>query len=165
MDDRLTATMQTVMTAEQRARELGLDLAIQPTPLANYLPAVRSGNHVYLSGHIPPAGQDGRRPTGKVGVDLTVDEAYAIARKVGVALLATLRAELGSLDHVRRIVKVVGMVNAAPDFTDQPRVVNGVSDLLVEVFGEAGRHARSAVGVGSLPLGVPVEVEMVVEVE
>jgi enamine deaminase RidA (YjgF/YER057c/UK114 family) len=154
------------MSAEERAGELGLDLSEPAVPVANYVPAVRTGNLVFLSGHIPPAGPDGSRPAGKVGADLDADQAYLIARNVAVAMLASLRAEVGSLDRVRRIVKVVGMVNATPDFSQQPRVVNGASDLMVEVFGEAiGKHARSAIGVASLPGNVPVEIEMVVEVE
>ncbi len=153
------------MTAEERARELGLDLAAQPRPVANYVPAARAGDLLYLSGHIPAPDANGRRPSGKVGIDLSVEEAYQIAREVAVALISTVRAELGSLDRVRRVVKVVGMVNAGPDFSQQPQVINGASDLLVEVFGDRGRHARSAVGVASLPLDVPVEIEMVVQVE
>ena len=154
------------MTAEDRIRELGLDLTRPATPLANYLPTVRTGNLVYLSGHVPPANSEGVRPAGRLGADLDVEQGYAAARAVAVAMLASLRAEVGSLDRVRRIVKVLGMVNAAPDFAQHPRVINGASDLLVEVFGEAiGKHARSAVGVAGLPSGVPVEIEMIVEVE
>jgi enamine deaminase RidA (YjgF/YER057c/UK114 family) len=153
------------MTAEENARQLGLDLTRPATPVANYVPTVRTGNLVFLSGHVPPPGPDGSRPAGKVGADFDVDDAYRIARGVAAAMLASLRAEIGSLDKVRRVVKVLGMVNATPEFTQHPRVVNGASDLLVEVFGEAiGKHARSAVGVGSLPSNVPVEIEMVVEV-
>jgi enamine deaminase RidA (YjgF/YER057c/UK114 family) len=115
---------------------------------------------------VPPAGPDGSRPAGKLGADLDADQGYQIARSVAVAMLASVRAEIGSLDRVRRVVKVLGMVNASPDFTQHPRVLNGASDLLVEVFGEAaGKHARSAIGVGSLPSNVPIEIEMVVEVE
>lgn len=152
------------MTAEQRASELGLDLSKRPTPAANYVPAVRTGNLLFLSGHVPPPAPDGTRASGKLGADLTVEEGYQVARSVATALLSTIKAELGSLDRVARVVKVLGMVNATPDFTQHPRVMNGASDLLVEVFGEIGRHARSAVGVGSLPGNVPVEIEMVVEV-
>jgi enamine deaminase RidA (YjgF/YER057c/UK114 family) len=154
------------MTAEDKVRELGLDLSRPATPVANYVPAVRTGNLVFLSGHVSPAGADGSRPAGKVGAEFDVDQAYQIARTVAVAMLASLRAEIGSLDRVSRIVKVLGMVNATAGFTQHPRVVNGASDLFVEVFGEAiGKHARSAVGVGSLPANVPIEIEMVVEVE
>jgi enamine deaminase RidA (YjgF/YER057c/UK114 family) len=154
------------VSAEERARQLGLDLSRPATPVANYVPAVRVGDLVFLSGHVPPPAPDGSRPAGKLGAEFDVDQGYQIARSVAVALLASLRAEIGSLDRVRRVVKVLGMVNATPDFGQHPRVINGASDLLVEVFGEtAGKHARSAVGVGSLPSGVPVEIEMIVEVE
>jgi enamine deaminase RidA (YjgF/YER057c/UK114 family) len=154
------------VSAEDRARALGLDLSRPATPVANYVPAVRSGNLVFLSGHVPPAGSDGSRPAGKLGADLDADQGYQIARAVAGAMLASLRAEIGTLDRVRRVVKVLGMVNASPDFIQHPRVLNGASDLLVEVFGEAaGKHARSAIGVGSLPSNVPIEIEMVVEVE
>ncbi|HEY7269763.1 MAG TPA: RidA family protein [Dehalococcoidia bacterium] len=153
------------MSAEDNARDLGLDLAKPATPMANYVPAVRTGNLVYLSGHVPPAAPDGSRPAGKVGADLDIDAAYQLARTVAVAMLASLRAEIGSLDRVTRVVKVLGMVNVTPDFTQHPRVVNGASDLLVEVFGEAiGKHARTAVGVAGLPANVPIEIEMVVEI-
>src|SRR5205823_4141885 len=115
--------------------------------------------------HLPAPDASGNRPAGKLGANLSPEEGYKLARDAAITLLATLRRELGSLDRVRNVVKVVGFVNSAPDFIQQPQVVNGASDLLVEVFGpEIGRHARSAVGVVSLPLGVPVEVEMVVEV-
>lgn len=154
------------MSVEDRAQELGLDLTRPGAPVANYVPAVRAGNLVFLSGHVPPPGPDGARPSGKVGADFDVDLAYQIARQVAVAMLASLRGEIGSLDKVRRIVKVTGFVNATTDFTQHPRVVNGASDLLVEVFGEAiGKHARSAIGVGSLPSNVPIEIEMLVEVQ
>jgi enamine deaminase RidA (YjgF/YER057c/UK114 family) len=154
------------MTAEQRIRELGLNLEAPAGPLANYVPMVRTGNLLFLSGHLPAAGADGSRPAGKLGADLSVEQGYAAARQAAIALLTTIRRELGSLDRVRRIVKVLALVNSAPDFVQQPQVVNGASDLLVEVFGEAiGRHARSAVGAVSLPLNAPVEIEMVVEVE
>jgi enamine deaminase RidA (YjgF/YER057c/UK114 family) len=153
------------VTAEDRARDLGLDLSRPASPLANYVPAVRTGNLVFISGHVPPAGPDGARPNGKVGAEFDVELAYQIARQVAIAMLASLRAEIGSLDKVTRVVKVMGMVNATPEFSQQPRVVNGASDLLVEVFGEAiGKHARSAIGVVSLPSNVPIEIEMVVEV-
>lgn len=154
------------MTAEEKARELGLDLSRPVTPVANYVPAVRTGNLVFLSGHVPPAGPDGARPSGKLGAEFDVEQGYQIARAVAGAMLTSLRAEAGSLDRVKRIVKVLGIVNATSDFTQHPRVVNGASDLLVEVFGEAiGKHARSAIGVGSLPANVPMEIEMVAEVE
>src|SRR5690606_15774529 len=113
----------------------------------------------------PRAGKDGKLPKGKVGREFSVEQGYEHARSVGLDLLAVMRAELGSLDRVKRVVKVLGMVNAVPEFEDQPKVINGCSDLFVEVLGERGRHARSAVGVGSLPMGIPVEIECIVEVE
>jgi enamine deaminase RidA (YjgF/YER057c/UK114 family) len=150
------------MGAEERARELGLDLSVRGGPMANYVPAVRAGGLVFLAGH-GPRRPDGSYVTGRLGADLSLEEGYAAARLAAVALLASLRAEVGSLDRVRRVVKVLGMVNATPEFRDHPRVVNGASDLLTDVFGEAGRHARSAVGMAGLPMGIAVEVEMVVE--
>ena len=148
--------------AEAKARELGLDLTANP-PVANYVPAVRTGDLVFLSGHGPF--QDGKLIRGKLGADMDVDAGYAAARAVMVQLLASLRAELGSLDRVARIVKLLCMVNCTPDFGDHPSVANGASDLLVEIFGDAGRHARSAVGMQSLPLGMSVEIEMIVAVQ
>jgi enamine deaminase RidA (YjgF/YER057c/UK114 family) len=152
------------MNAEARLRKLGITLPLAPAPVANYVPAVRSGNLLFLSGHVPL--EDGKPVyQGKLGRDLSVEEGYQCARLVGLKLLASARAALGSLDKVRRVVKVLGMVASAEGFTDQPKVLNGCSDLMVEIFGEAGRHARSAVGMAELPLGVPVEIEMVLEVE
>ena len=124
---------------------------------------MRTGNLLFLAGKGPRAGRR-QAPVGKVGRDITVEQAYQHARSAGLDLLAVMRAELGSLDKVKRVVKVLGMVNAVPEFTDQPKVINGCSDLFVEVFGERGRHARSAVGMGSLPMGIPVEIECIVEV-
>jgi enamine deaminase RidA (YjgF/YER057c/UK114 family) len=152
------------MNAEARLAQLGITLPPAPPPVANYVNAVRTGNLVFLAGK-GPLPEGGKLPAGQVGVDFTVEEGYRLARSTGVALLAALRAELGSLNRVRRIVKVLGMVAAPPEFGDHPKVINGCSDLLVEVFGEAGRHARSAVGMTSLPLGTPVEIEMIVEVD
>ena len=152
------------MSAEDRVKELGLDLSNAPRPVANYMPAVQVGNIVYLSGH-GPLRPDGTLPAGKVGAELSVDEGYDAARLVGIGLLASLRVQLGSLDRVRRVVKTLGMVNATPDFMDHPQVINGTSDLFREVFGEKGVGARSAVGTGSLPGQIPVEVEMIVEVD
>lgn len=151
------------MTAEEKVAELGLDLRVGPAPLANYVPAVQTGNLVYLSGQLPTR-PDGTRVLGKVGVDLDVQAGYEAARLATTGLLARLRVEIGSLDRVVRVVKVNGYVNSAPDFEQQPQVINGASDLLVEVFGDAGRHARAAVSAGSLPLGAAVEVEMIVEI-
>jgi enamine deaminase RidA (YjgF/YER057c/UK114 family) len=152
------------MKTEQRLNELGIDLAPATSPMANYVNAVRTGNLLYLAGKGP--GQPGKpMPSGKVGRDFTVEQAYAYARETGLNLIAVMKAELGDLDRVVRIVKVLGMVNATPEFGHQPEVINGCSDLFVEVFGERGKHARSAVGLGSLPRGIPVEIEVIVEVE
>lgn len=148
-------------TPEERLAALGLSLPTAPRPIANYVPAVRTGDLVFLSGHV----ECGTALTGAVGRDVTIEKGYAAARNVGLCLLSSLKAEIGDLSRVRRIVKVLGMVNAPPEFTEHPKVINGCSDLLVEVFGDRGKHARSAVGVASLPRGVSVEVEMIVEVE
>ena len=153
------------MGAEARIKDLGISLPQPAKPVGNYIPGVRVGNLLYLSGH-GPVRVDGQ-PTarGKVGRDLSTEEAYKIAREVGINLLGSARVILGSLDKVRRIVKVLGMVNSADGFGEQPKVINGFSDLMVEVFGENGRHARSAVGMAELPMGIPVEIEMILEVE
>jgi enamine deaminase RidA (YjgF/YER057c/UK114 family) len=151
------------MSAEKRLKALGLDLGKVSSPVANYVNAVRTGNLLFLAGKGPRADANGVQPIGKVGREYTVEQAYQHARSVGLDLLAVMRAELGSLDRVKRVVKVLGMVNAVPEFQDHPRVINGCSDLFVEVLGEKGRHARSAVGMGSLPLGIPVEIECIVE--
>lgn len=152
------------MSAQVRIAELGLTLPEPPTPVASYVTFARTGNTVHTSGH-GPMRSDGTWVVGKVGRDLTLEEAKEAAYLTGLGLLATLRANLGSLDRVVRIVKVLGMVNAVDEFGDQPAVINGCSDLLVDVFGEAGRHARSAVGVASLPNGICVEIELIAEVE
>ena len=146
------------MSAEAKLKEMGIELPEIPTPGGNYLHAVLSGNHLYLSGKVD------RSVRGKVGRDVTVEEAYAAARQIGLYQLAVIRDELGSLNRVKRVVKVLGMVNCAPDFGKQPAVINGCSDLFIEVFGENGRHARSAVGMASLPNQVAVEIEAIVEV-
>ena len=155
---------ETSMSAEKRVAELGLDLSKVPTPIANYVPSVRTGNLVFLSGQ-GPTKPEGGMVTGKLGRDISIEEGYAAARLVAIGLLSALRAEIGSLDRVTRVVKLLGMVNGTTDFTDQPAVVNGASDLLVDIFGDRGKHARSAVGMGSLPMGISVEVELIVEVE
>lgn len=152
-------------TPEERLRQLGIDLGTVSQPVANYVNAVRTGNLLFLAGKGPRPGKDGKRPSGKVGREYTVEQAYEHARTVGLDLLAVMRAELGSLDRVKRVVKVLGMVNAVPEFADHPSVINGCSDLFVEVLGERGKHARSAVGMGSLPMGIPVEIECIVEVD
>ncbi len=151
-------------TPEARLDELGLTLPELPVPVANYVRAVRTGDLVFLAGH-GPVRPDGEYVTGKVGQELTVEDGQAAARLTGLALLSSLKGEIGSLDLVKQIVKVLGMVNSAPEFTDQHKVMDGFSDLMVEVFGERGRHARSAVGMVSLPIGLAVEIEMIVEVE
>jgi len=153
------------MSAEAKVKEMKLDLGKVSAPVANYVNAVRTGKLLFLAGKGPRAGADGKRPKGKVGRDYTAEQAYQHARTVGLDLLAVMRTELGSLDKVKRVVKVLGMVNAVPEFEDHPKVINGCSDLFVEVFGDKGRHARSAVGMGSLPMGIPVEIECIVEVE
>jgi enamine deaminase RidA (YjgF/YER057c/UK114 family) len=149
---------------EKRLTELNIVLPKVQPPIASYVNAVRTGNLIFLSGKGPTAA-DGKFISGKVGVDLTLEEGKAAARNTGLNLLASLKGEIGDLDKVKRIVKVLGMVNCPADFTQQPQVINGFSDLMVEVFGEKGKHARSAVGVGSLPSNIPVEIEMIVEVE
>jgi enamine deaminase RidA (YjgF/YER057c/UK114 family) len=149
---------------DKRLTELNIVLPKVQPPIASYVNAVRTGNLIFLSGKGPTAA-DGKFISGKVGVDLTLEEGKAAARNTGLNLLAALKGEIGDLDKVKRIVKVLGMVNCPADFTQQPQVINGFSDLMVEVFGEKGKHARSAVGVGSLPSNIPVEIEMIVEVE
>ena len=149
------------MSIEQRIRDLGFELPPPPTPAANYANAVRTGNLVFVSGTVPVM-PDGTIPRGKVGADVTTEEAVEHARRVGLNLLAILKHELGDLDRVQRVVKLLGMVNAVPDFRDHSRVVNGCSDLFVEIFDE--RHARSAIGVASLPFGITVEIEAIFEV-
>ncbi len=154
------------MGAEARLTELGITLPEPPRPVANYVGAVRAGNLLFLSGHGPLRPDSTPSTTGKVGRDLDVPRAYAVAREVGLSLLATARAELGSLDRVQRVVKVLGMVHSAEGFGQQPQVINGCSDLLVDVFGAAiGKHARSAVGMAELPMNIPVEIEMILEVQ
>ncbi|MEU5859741.1 MULTISPECIES: RidA family protein [unclassified Nonomuraea] len=151
------------MTPEERIAELGFELPQPVTPLAAYVPTARTGDLVYTSGQVPML--EGKlHQTGKLGVDLGVDEGKAQARICVLNALAALKAELGELSRVRRIVKVVVFVASAPSFTEQPQVANGASDFLAEVFGETGKHARSAVGVAALPLDAPVEVELIAEV-
>jgi enamine deaminase RidA (YjgF/YER057c/UK114 family) len=153
------------MSAEARIKELGLALPQSPKPLGNYVPGVRVGNLLFLSGHGPVRVDGVPAVRGKVGRDLSLEDGYKVARDVGINLLGSARTLLGSLDKVKRVVKVLGMVNSAEGFGDQPKVINGFSDLMVEVFGENGRHARSAVGMAELPMGIPVEIEMILEVE
>lgn len=153
------------MSAEAKIKELGLTLPPPPTPMGNYVPGVRVGNLLFLSGHGPIRVEGRPMPRGKVGRELSTEDGYRAARDVGVNLLGSTRALLGSLDRVKRVVKVLGMVNSADGFGEQPKVMNGFSDLMVEVFGDNGRHARSAVGMAELPAGIPVEIEMILEVE
>jgi enamine deaminase RidA (YjgF/YER057c/UK114 family) len=150
------------MSAEDKLRELGLALPTVPTPVANYVPFRRAGDMVYLSGQ-GPRKADGSYHTGKVGGDVTWDEAYEHAKITALGLLAAAKIAAGGLDKVE-IVKVLGMVNGVPEFADQPKVINGCSDLFVAVLGERGRHARSAVGTGSLPNNMTVEIEAVIRV-
>jgi enamine deaminase RidA (YjgF/YER057c/UK114 family) len=149
--------------AEARLKEKNITLPSEPEPLANYVNAVRVGNLLFMAGNTPGAQWT---PKGKVGKDLTVEQGYQAARQAGIIMLAKVKTALGSLDRVKHVVKVLGMVNSADGFADQPKVVNGFSDLMVEVFGEPiGKHARSAVGMAALPGNAPVEVEMILEVE
>jgi enamine deaminase RidA (YjgF/YER057c/UK114 family) len=152
------------MRVEARLRELGIELPEPPAPVANYVRYVQVGNLLFLAGHGP--NRNGVEPwTGKVPTQVSVDEAYQAARATGLNLLASAREALGDLDRVKRIVKVLGMVNSAEGFGGQPAVINGFSDLMVDVFGDAGRHARSAVGMAALPMNIPVEIEMILEVD
>ena len=152
------------MTPEERLQARGLQLPVSPSPIANYVRCVRAGNLLFLSGHGPDQ-PGGPRWRGKLGAEVSVDEGYAAAQAVALNLLASLKTEIGELSRVRRIVKLLGMVNSTPDFGDQPKVINGASDLLVDLFGDRGRHARSAVGMAALPGAIPVEIEMIVELE
>jgi enamine deaminase RidA (YjgF/YER057c/UK114 family) len=153
------------MSAEARLKELGISLPDPAKPMGNYVPGVRVGNLLFLSGHGPIRAEGRPLARGKVGRDLSAEDAYKVAREVGLNLLASTRNILGSLDRVKRVVKVLGMVNSAEGFGEHPKVINGCSDLMVEVFGDNGRHARSAVGMADLPVGIPVEIEMILEVE
>jgi enamine deaminase RidA (YjgF/YER057c/UK114 family) len=152
------------MSAEMKLKELGISLPQAPRPLANYVPAVRAGSILFVSGHGPY--NDGKTMTsGKLGKELTIEQGYQAARNVALNCLASIKATVGDLDKVKRVVKLLGMVNCTEDFRDQPKVINGASDLLVEIFGDVGKHARSAVGMQALPNGIPVEIEMILEIE
>lgn len=151
-----------VKDPETRLAELGIKLKTPGPPSANFVGAVRVGNLIFLSGQ-GPMKEDGKFMIGKVGKEVSFDEAKYAARLTGISLLEALKAEVGNLNNVKRIVKVLGMVNAVPDFDNHSQVINGFSDLMVEVFGEKGKHARSAIGLGSLPRNIPVEIEMIVE--
>jgi len=152
------------MSAEARLKGLGLTLPQVPTPLANYVPYRITGNLLFLAGQ-GPRGADGSALTGKVGGEVSIEEGYKRARIIGLQLLSTTRVALGSLDRVDAVIKMLCMVNAVPDFKDHPKVANGMSDLFVEVFGDAGRHARSAVGMGSLPNQISVEIEGILAIK
>ena len=152
------------MSAEARLQQLGLVLPNVPSPVANYVPFRLAGNLLFLSGQ-GPRDEQGNALTGKVGAEVSVEEAYRRARSIGLQLLSTTRQAIGSLDRVEAVLKVLGMVNAVPEFKDHPKVINGCSDLFVEVLGDAGRHARSAVGMGSLPNQISVEIEAILAVK
>lgn len=147
---------------EDKLEELGLSLPEPPTPVANYVPALVSGNLVFLSGHIPRH-TDGSFVTGKLGEEYSAEQGYDLARQVALTLISSLKKVSGDLDNIKRIIRVTCMVNAIPTFTQHSAVANGVSDLLVNLWGESGMHTRIAAGMGSLPGGVPVEIEMIVE--
>ena len=152
------------MEAENRIKMLGLELPEVPRPVANYVPAVKTGQYVFTSGQGPLVkGQ--LRAKGKVGGDLTLEEGYECARITALNCLAAIKSVIDDLDRVKQIVRVTGFVNSAPGFQDQSKVLNGVSDLLVNIFGERGKHSRLALGTNELPLGMPVEVEMIVEIQ
>ena len=151
------------MTPEERLRELGHVLPPAPKSVANYVGSVRTGNLLYLSGKGPDLA-GGRKWQGKLGADFTIEEGYTAARNTMLNLLAVIKEDIGDLSRVRRVVKLLGMVNCGPDFIEMSKVINAASDLLVAGYGDAGKHARSAVGMSSLPMGISVEIEMVVEV-
>jgi enamine deaminase RidA (YjgF/YER057c/UK114 family) len=152
------------MSAEAKLKERGIVLPPLPKPVANYLPYRLVGNVLYLSGQ-GPLDENGKQMTGKLGAEIDIEEGYRRARRVGLGLLAAMRDALGTLDRVDYVVKLLGMVNAVPTFNDSPKVINGCSDLFVEVFGDAGRHARSAVGHVMLPNQISVEIECIVTVK
>src|ERR1700730_14059999 len=154
------ALAQNATTPEARLKEKNITLPVVPPPVANYVDAVQVGKLLFLAGNTADAQWKFK---GKVGKDITVQEGYDTARQVGLIMLAKVRNALGSLDRVKRVVKVLGMVNSSEGFGEQPRVINGFSDLMVEVFGENGKHTRSAVGMAGLPSGIPVEIEMILE--
>lgn len=159
----ISARAAETLSPEQKLAALGLTLPAVPTVMANYVPAVRSGNLVFLAGQLA-RGADGKFIAGKVGRELTEAQGADAARTCALQLIAALKAEVGDLAKVKRIVKVTGFVNCTDDFTTQPKVINGASDLLVAVFGDKGRHARAALGMSSLPAGAPVEIELIAEI-
>ena len=149
---------------DTRIQELKIELPVTTKPVANYLHAVKTGNLVFMAGKGPRT-SDGTLVTGKIGIDLTVEQGYEAAKLVAIAQLSALKEQIGDLNNVVQIVKVLGMVNAGPEFTDHPEVINGFSDVMVEVFGERGKHARAAVGMASLPRNIACEIEMIVQVK
>ena len=156
-------TEKPIVTPEEKLRELGLNIPEASTPVANYVPYRWAGNLLYISGQGPKR-PDGTYRVGRLGKNASVEDGYAEARLTGLQLLAVARSAVGELSRIESVIKLLGMVNAEPEFTDHPKVINGCSDLLVEVLGEAGRHARSAVGMGSLPNGMMVEIEAILQV-
>lgn len=152
------------MTPEQKLKHLGLDLPTVPSPIANFVMWRQAGSLLYLSGQ-GPRKEDGSTVVGRLGLDRSVEDGYKDARQIGLQILATIRQAVGSLDRVEAVIKLLGMVNAEPSFGDHPKVINGCSDLLVEVLGDAGKHARSAVGMGSLPGGMSVEIEAIIQIK
>ena len=150
---------------DDKLEQMGITLPPTPSPAANYVPAVRTGNLVYLSGLGPAPRPDGTIPRGKVGGDLTKEEGYEAARLTGINVISRMKSTVGDLDKVKRVVKLLSMINSTADFGEHPAVANGCSDLMVEVFGDKGRHARSAVGMGALPGNIPCEIEVILEVE
>jgi len=162
-DNRISETLYDY-DVETRIESLGIQLRTPGKPIANYVTAITSGNLVFLAGN-GPRQQDGTFTTGKIGDALTIEQGYEAARLTGIEQLSVLKAHIGDLNKVVRIVKVFGMVNAGADFTEHPAVINGFSDLMVEVFGDRGKHARAAVGMASLPLNTSVEIDMIVEIQ
>jgi enamine deaminase RidA (YjgF/YER057c/UK114 family) len=154
-----------VSAIDDKLEQMGITLPPEPPPIGSYVPGVRTGNLLYLSGLGPGPRADGSAWAGKVGSDYTLEEGNEAARSTGISILARIKGQLGDLDKVNRVVKVLGMVNSAPGFNQHPGVINGCSDLFGEVFGEAGRHARSAVGMAGLPNDIPVEIEVIIEVK
>lgn len=160
----LIAVAAAAQDAEKKLKELKIELLKPTPPIGTYVKAVRVGNLIFLSGH-GPSKADGTMMTGKIGKDATLEQGYMAARQTAISILSTLKAEIGNLNKVKRVVKVMGMVNCTEDFTDQPKVMNGFSDLMVNLYKEKGLHARTSVGVNALPGNMMVEVEMIVEVE
>lgn len=153
-----------MISPEETIERLGIVLPKAPSPVANYVSIVWAGDLLYLSGAGPAQRSDGSQWAGKIGREFSVDEGYQAARSVGLVQISKLKDELGDLSRVRKIVKLLGMVNCTSEFKEHPAVINGCSDILVEIFYDAGKHARSAVGMGSLPFDIPVEIEMIVQV-